>query len=53
MSAGAPYVPAVAAQQHFYLLLSGQSHGAKKPHFTCISAVRAFVPPHPPPAPAH
>jgi hypothetical protein len=45
MSAGAPYVPAVAARQHFYLLLSGQSHGAKKPHYTFVSAVRAFVPP--------
>ncbi len=37
MSAGAPYVPA----------LSGQSHGAKKPHFTFIGAVR---PPHHSPA---
>jgi hypothetical protein len=48
MGAGAPYVPAVAAQQHFYLILSGQSHGAKKPHFTFISGVRAYVPPSSP-----
>jgi hypothetical protein len=40
-------LPAVAARQHFYLILSGQSHGAKKPHYTFISAVRAFVPPNP------
>lgn len=45
MSAGAPYVPAVAARQHFYLILSGQSHGAKKPHYTFIRGVRAYVPP--------
>jgi hypothetical protein len=44
MSAGAPFVPAVAARQHFYLILSGQSHGANKPHFTLISGVRAYVP---------
>ena len=48
MSAGAPYVPAVAARQHFYLILSGQSHGAKKPHYTFISGVRAYVPPRSP-----
>jgi hypothetical protein len=45
MSAGAPYVPAVASRQHFYLILSGQSHGAKKPHDTFIRGVRAYVPP--------
>lgn len=45
MSAGTPYVPTVAARQHFYLILSGQSHGAKKPHYTFISGVRAYVPP--------
>jgi hypothetical protein len=44
MSAAAPYVPAAAARQHFYLILSGQSHGAKKPHLTFVSGVRAFVP---------
>ena len=26
------------------LMLSGQSHGAQKPHFTFISGVRAYVP---------
>jgi hypothetical protein len=48
MSAGAPYVPAVATRQHFYLILSGQSHGARKPHRTFISGVRAYVPPRSP-----
>ncbi len=45
MSAGAPYVPAVAARQHFYLILSAQSHKAKKPYFMFVSGVRAYVPP--------
>lgn len=48
MSAGAPYVPAIAAKQHFYLILSAQSHKAKKQHFTFIGGVRAFVPPSSP-----
>ncbi|MCY2988835.1 MAG: hypothetical protein NTY19_13350 [Planctomycetota bacterium] len=48
MSARAPYVPAVAARQHFYLILSGQSHKAQKPHFTFVSGVRAYVPPRSP-----
>ena len=38
-------MPAVAARQHFYLILSGQSHGAQKPHYTFISGLRAYVPP--------
>jgi hypothetical protein len=45
MSAGAPYVPAVAARQHFYLILSAQSHGAKKPYFMFVTGVRAYAPP--------
>ena len=45
MSAGAPYVPAVAAKQHFYLIISDQTHGAKKPYDMFIGGVRAFVPP--------
>mgnify|MGYP001458646525 FL=1 len=48
MSATAPYVPAIAAKQHFYLILSGQSHGKMKEHLTFISGVRAFVPPDSP-----
>jgi hypothetical protein len=48
MSAGAPYVPAVAARQHFYLILSCQSHKEKKPHYTFVSGVRAYVPPQSP-----
>lgn len=48
MSATAPYVPAVAARQHFYLILSGQSHGKQKEHLTIVSGVRAYVPPSSP-----
>jgi hypothetical protein len=49
MSAGAPYVPAVAARQHFYLILSGQAHKLKRAHDTIVSGVRAFVPSGSPP----
>ena len=45
MSAGAPHVPAVAAQQHFHLIISAQSHKARKDYRMFISGVRAFVPP--------
>jgi hypothetical protein len=45
MSAGAPYVPEIAAKQHFYLIVSNQTHGAKKPYEMFISGVRAYVPP--------
>jgi len=48
MSATAPYVPAIAAKQHFYLILSGQSHGKQKEHLTIVSGVRAYVPPFSP-----
>jgi hypothetical protein len=44
MSAGAPFVPAVAAKQHFYLIISAQSHGKKKPYTMFVSGVRAWVP---------
>lgn len=45
MSATSPYVPDIAARQHFYLILSGQSHGKQKEHLTFVSGVRAYVPP--------
>ncbi len=48
MSAGSPYVPAVAARQHFYLIISAQSQGAKKPYFMFVSGVRAYAPPSSP-----
>jgi len=48
MSASSPYVPAVAARQHFYLIISAQSQGAKKPYFMFVSGVRAFAPPSAP-----
>ena len=43
MSATAPYVPAVAAKQHFYLILSCQTHGQKKEHTMFVSGVRAWT----------
>lgn len=45
MSAGAPYVPEVAAKQHFYLIISNQTHGAKKPYDMFVRHIRAYVPP--------
>jgi hypothetical protein len=45
MSAGAPYVPEVAAKQHFYLIISSQTHGANRPYDMFVRAVRAYVPP--------
>ena len=47
MSAGPPYVPAVAALQHFYLILSAQTHGQNIPYSMSISGVRAYLPPPP------
>jgi hypothetical protein len=44
MSAGSPDVPAIAAQQHFYLILSAYSHGLNKPYSMSVSGVRAYVP---------
>lgn len=45
MSATAPFVPEVATQQHFYLIMSAQTHGQKKPYEMIVTGVRAFVPP--------
>jgi hypothetical protein len=45
MSATPPYVPDIAARQHFYLIVSGQSHGKQKEHLTLLGGVRAYVPP--------
>jgi hypothetical protein len=42
MSAGPPYVPAVAVKQHFYLILSAQTHGKNKPYWMYVSGVRAW-----------
>jgi len=44
----APYVPAVGVQQHFYLIISAQSHGKKLPYSMAVSGVRAYVPPSSP-----
>jgi lysophospholipase L1-like esterase len=48
MSAGAPYVPEVGARQSFYLIISAQTHGKRKPYSLFVSAVRAYVPPSSP-----
>jgi len=45
MSATAPYVPEIAAQQRFYLIVSAQSHSQQKDYRMFLSRVRAFVPP--------
>jgi len=45
MIAGAPYTPAIAAQQHFYLILTVQSHGKNLPYLMYVSGVRAYQPP--------
>jgi hypothetical protein len=44
MSAGAPYVPDVAALQHFYLILTADTRGKKVPYTMYVSRVRAYVP---------
>ena len=44
MSAGLPHVPTIAANQHFYLIISAQSHGKNKPYSMFINGVRAYVP---------
>ena len=44
MSATSPYVPDIAAKQHFYLIISAQSHGKKTEHLMFVRAVRAYVP---------
>jgi len=43
MSATGPEVPEVGARQHFYLLISAQSHGKKIPYTLYVSGVRAYV----------
>ena len=49
MSASTPYVPAIAARQHFYLILSAQSHGSNLPYSMYVSGVRVYVPVRPAP----
>lgn len=44
MSASAPYVPEIAKQQNFYMIMGAQMHKEKKPYRMFIHAVRAFVP---------
>jgi hypothetical protein len=44
MSAGEPHVPAIAAKQHFYLIVSAQTHGKKKSYSMFVNGVRAYVP---------
>jgi hypothetical protein len=44
------YIPAVARQQNFYLIMSNQSHGERRHYSLFISGVRAYVPPPRPPS---
>ncbi len=44
ITAGSPYVPVVAARQHFYMILSAQTHGQNIPYSMFVSGVRAYVP---------
>ncbi len=45
MAAGPPHVPAIAARQHFYLIMSAQSHRKNKTYSMFVSAVRAYTSP--------
>jgi hypothetical protein len=45
MSSEPPHVPAIAAKEHFYLIISAQSHGKNIPYSMFVSSVRAFVKP--------
>ena len=38
---------AISDKPELKMKRAGRSHGVKKPHYTFISAVRAFVPPVP------
>ncbi len=54
MSTTSPYVPAVASEQHFYLLISAYSHGKNVPYSMHVSGVRAYIgPPAPPISPSN
>jgi hypothetical protein len=53
MSAGSPYVPAIGAQQQFFLILSAYSHGLNLPYTMYVSGVRAYIPTAPPAAPTN
>jgi hypothetical protein len=44
MRAITPYVPAVALQQHYYLILSTYSHGQNKPYSMYVSGIRVYIP---------
>ena len=44
MSAGSPYVPAIGAQQQFFLILSAYSHGLNLSYTMYVSGVRAYIP---------
>ena len=46
--AHAPYVPSVAAEHNYYLIVDSWMHEKKKPYDLDLRAVRAFVPPESP-----
>jgi hypothetical protein len=43
MSATSPHVPEVAKKQHFYLIISAQTHGKNVEYTLFVGRVRAFV----------
>ncbi len=45
MQHSAATVSKIGAQQHFYLIISAQTHGKQKPYAMMVNAVRAYVPP--------
>lgn len=48
MEATAPHVPEIATQQHFYLIVSAQSHGKKLDYLMFLGRVRAYTLPSSP-----
>ncbi len=43
VTASSPDVPAIAAQQHFYLLINNQTQGAGIPYTMYVAAVKAYT----------
>ena len=46
VTATTPDVPAIAAQQHFYLIVGNQERKQRIPYLLYLKAVRAYVPPN-------
>ena len=41
--AGYPYVPSVVSIQHYYIIISAQSHGLNKPYTMYVSRINAYM----------